>query len=202
MGFKFVVVGLALVVCLSAAALGADPLNVVPEFPPEEMSGSVIREEVSEGLYGAADDPSLSFRNESLFYTERQTGMSPGAVTRVPVRYAPIAGNWSFTLTGAATSYLTLNLYQNQDAVSGYGVLMDNGAMAQVTAAGTILGDKVALFVTPVASQSLYRLSLTVSPGSLNGNFIYTAPGTTQPGVAFGKLLAAQPSAVPLPLTA
>lgn len=202
MGFKFVVMVLALVACLSAVALGADPVNAVPEFPPEEMSGSVIKEEVTEGVYGPADDPSLSFRNESLFYTDRQTGMSPGAVTRVPVRYAPIAGNWSFTLTGAATSYLTLNLYQVQDAVSGYGVMTQDGAMAQVTAAGSILGDRVALFVTPVASQSLYRLSLTISPGSLNGNFIYTAPGVTQPGIASGKLLAASPAAAPVSLTA
>ncbi len=195
MGFKLVVMGFALLVCLCAAALGVDPVKTVPEFPTEDMSGSVIREEVTEGIYGPADDPSLSFRNESLFYTDRQTGMSPGAVTRVPVRYAAIAGNWSFTLTGAATSYLTLNLYQNQDAVSGYGVLMENGAVAQVTAAGSILGDRVALFVTPVASQSLYRLSLTISPGSLNGDFIYTAPGTVQPGIASGKLLAARPAA-------
>jgi len=202
MGFKFVIMGLALVACLSAAALGSNPVNIVPEFPTEEMSGSVIREEVTKGIYSSADDPSLSFRNESLFYTERQTGMSPGAVTRVPIRYAPIAGNWSFTLTGAATSYLTLNLYQSQDAVWGYGVLMENGAMAQVTAAGTILGDRLALFVTPVISQSLYRLSLTISPGSLNGNFIYTAPGVTQPGVVFGRLLAASPVAAPVPLTA
>ncbi|WP_348304308.1 hypothetical protein [Methanothrix sp.] len=196
MGFKFVFMALALVVCLSAAALGAD---AVPKFPTEDMSGSVIREEVQEGLYGAADDPSLSFRNESLFYIDRQTGMSPNAVTKVPVRYVAIAiaGNWSFTLTGAATSYLTLNLYQNQDAVSGYGILMQNGNAAQVTAAGTILGDRVALFVSPVQSQGLYRLSLTITPGSMNGSFVYTAPGVTQPGIASGKLLSVQPVAVP-----
>ena len=58
MGFKFVLMALALVACLSAAALGA---NAVPEFPTEDMSGSVIREEVQEGVYGVADDPSLSF---------------------------------------------------------------------------------------------------------------------------------------------
>jgi len=202
MGFKFVVMVLALVVCLSAAAMGVDPVNAVPEFPPEEMSGSVIREEVREGIYSAADDASLSFRNESLFYTDRHTGMSPNAVTRVPVRYAAIAGNWSFTLTGAATSYLTLNLYQNQDAVWGYGVMTQSGAMAQVTAAGTILGDRVALFVIPVASQSLYRMSLTITPGSMNGSFIYTAPGVTQPGVAFGRLLSAPPAAISIPLMA
>ncbi len=199
MGFKVVFMALALVVCLSAAALGA---NAVPEFPTGDMSGSVIKEEVQEGLYGAADDPSLSFRNESLFYIDRQTGMSPNAVTRVPVRYAAIAGNWSFTLTGAATSYLTLNLYQNQDAVSGYGILMQNGAVAEVTAAGTILGDRVALFVSPVQSQGLYRLSLTITPGSMNGSFVFTAPGVTQPGIASGKLLSVQPVAVPVALIA
>jgi hypothetical protein len=199
MGFKFVLMALALVACLSAAALGAD---AVPEFPTEDMSGSVIREEVQEGVYGAADDPSLSFRNESLFYIDRQTGMSPNAVTKVPVRYVAIAGNWSFTLTGAATSYLTLNLYQNQDAVSGYGILMQNGNAAQVTVAGTILGDRVALFVSPVQSQGLYRLSLTITPGSMNGSFVYTAPGVTQPGIASGKLLSVQPVAVPVALIA
>ncbi|MGV8088922.1 MAG: hypothetical protein ACP5OM_01450 [Methanothrix sp.] len=199
MGFKVVFMALALVVCLSAAALGA---NAVPEFPTGDMSGSVIKEEVQEGLYGAADDPSLSFRNESLFYIDRQTGMSPNAVTRVPVRYAAIAGNWSFTLTGAATSYLTLNLYQNRDAVSGYGILMQNGAVAEVTAAGTILGDRVALFVSPVQSQGLYRLSLTITPGSMNGSFVFTAPGVTQPGIASGKLLSVQPVAVPVALIA
>jgi len=120
----------------------------------------------------------------------------------VPVRYVAIAGNWSFTLTGAATSYLTLNLYQNQDAVSGYGILMQNGNAAQVTAAGTILGDRVALFVSPVQSQGLYRLSLTITPGSMNGSFVYTAPGVTQPGIASGKLLSVQPVAVPVALAA
>lgn len=202
MGFKFVAMALALVACLSAAAQGADPVNAVPEFPTEEMSGSQIKEEVTEGVYGPGEDPSLSFRNESLFYTDRGTGMSPNAVTRVPIKYAPIAGNWSFTLTGAATSYLNLNLFQNQDAVSGYGVLMREGVLAQVTAAGTVLGDRVALFVTPVESQSLYRLSLTITPGSMNGDYIYTAPGVIQPGIASGKLLASFAATAPVSLAA
>lgn len=202
MGFKFMVMALALILCFSATALGAGQKNAFPEFPTEDMSGSLIREEVQEGVYSPGDDPSLSFRNESLFYTDRQTGMSPNAVTRVPARYAPIAGNWSFTLTGADTSYLNLNLYQNQDAVYGYGVLMRNAVPSQVTAAGTMLGDRVALFVTPVGSQNLYRLSLTITPGSINGNYVYSAPGVTQPGVVFGKLLAMPVAAVPVQLAA
>jgi len=28
--------------------------------------------------------------------------------------------------------------------------------------------------VSPVQSQGLYRLSLTITPGSMNGSFVYT----------------------------
>jgi hypothetical protein len=31
----------------------------------------------------------------------------------------------------------------------------------------------------------------------MNGSFVYTAPGVTQPGIASGKLLSVQPVAVP-----
>jgi hypothetical protein len=79
---------------------------------------------------------------------------------------------------------------------------MQNGNAAQVTAAGTILGDRVALFVSPVQSQGLYRFSLTITTGSMNGSFVFTAPGLTQPGIASGKLLSVQPVAVPVALAA
>jgi hypothetical protein len=36
----------------------------------------------------------------------------------------------------------------------------------------------------------------------MNGSFVYTAPGVTQPGIASGKLLSVQPVAVPVALAA
>ncbi len=162
------------VACLSMTAFGLDPM-VQPTFPADGMSGSEITEEVQGGVYTDINDSSLSYRNESLFITNKYTGMSPNAVkkgVRTPVMiywnglgyapYAPVAGNWSFTLTSVDTSYIRLGLYQNGDAVSGNGVLTYNGFNTPVTASGTVLGDRLALFVTPANTQNLYRLSLTI----------------------------------------
>ncbi len=205
MGFKCVLIALALVMCLSMTTLGLDPVQ--PKFPTDEMSGSEIIQEVQSGVYTNPDDASLSFRNESLFIIDKYTGMSPNAVKlgyRAPVNiywngrgYAPVAGNWSFTLTSVDTSYLNIGLYQIEDGVSGYGQLTHNGFTTPVTAGGTVLGDRLALFVTPVGTQNLYRFSLTIMPGTMNGDYVFTAPGITQPGVAFGSLLSSQAPSVP-----
>ena len=213
MGFKCVLIALALVMCLTITTLGLDPVQ--PKFPTDEMSGSEIYKEVQGGVYTDINDASLSFQNESLFITNKYTGMSPNAVkkgVRTPVKiywnglgyapYAPAAGNWSFTLTSAGTSYLNLGLYQNGDAVSGSGMLTSNGFNTPVTASGTVLGDRLSLFVTPANTQNLYRFSLTVLPGTMNGDYVFTAPGITQPGVAFGSLLASTAPSVPATQTA
>jgi hypothetical protein len=213
MGFKCVVIALALVVCLSNMTFGLGPKdNIVQPFPTEDMSGSEIYQEVQGGVYTDVNDSTLSFRNESLFLINKYTGMSPNAVgkgVRTPVKiywnglsYAPVGGNWSFTLTSVDTSYLRLDLYQNGDAVSGSGVLTYHGFNTPVSAAGTVLGDRLALFVTPAGTQNLYRFSLTITPGSMNGDYVFTAPGVTQPGVAFGSLLSSQAPSVPAQPTA
>lgn len=209
MGFKCVLIALAFVACLCTTAFALGPKNefVEPEFPGEGMSGSQIYQEVREGVYDDIKDSALSFRNESLFIVNKNTGMSPSATSkgiRTPVMiywnglsYAPVAGNWSFTMTSFDSSYLRLSLYQNGDAVSGSGVLTYNGFNTPVTAGGTVLGDRLALFVTPVGTQNLYRFSLTITPGSMSGDYVFTAPGITQPGVAFGSLLSSQAPFVP-----
>jgi len=195
MGFRNVVIALALIGCLSATVFAEGPQNqiVEPQSPGEDMSGSVI-----------LNDSDLSFRNESLFFVRKDTGMSPNVPAngvRTPVGIiqglgiAPAAGSWSFTLTDTATRYLRLDLYQTVDAVFGSGELMDRGTTAQVTAGGTVLGDRLSLYVTPIGTQNLYRFSLTIKPGSMDGDYIFTAPGITQPGVAFGSLVAPQGTA-------
>jgi len=208
MGFKSVIIALALIECFSATAFAQGPKNqiVEPPFPGENMSGSQIYNEVRQGVYTNPNDSELSFRNESLFIIRKDTGMSPNVPAkgvRTPVKVihglgiAPAAGSWSFILTDVATRNLKLNLYQTADAVFGSGELIDNGISTQVTAGGTVLGDRLSLYVTPIGTQNLYRFSLEIKPGSMDGDYVFTAPGTTQPGVAFGSLIAPQ-GAVPL----
>lgn len=203
MGFKCVLIALAFVACLCMTSFAQGPKNeiVEPDFPGEDMSGSQIYQEVHGGVYDDLNDSTLSFRNESLFVIRKDTGMSPhvpGKGVRTPVTVitglglAPAAGSWAFTLNDVDTSYLKLDLYQINDAVFGSGDLADNGVVTPVTAGGSVLGDRLALFVMPTGSQNMYRFSLTIKPGSMDGEFIFTAPGITQPGVAFGSLLAPQ----------
>ncbi|HUS76786.1 MAG TPA: hypothetical protein VMY43_12385 [Methanothrix sp.] len=213
MGFKCVVIALAFVACLCMTAFAQGPKNeiVEPEFPGEDMSGSQIYEEVREGVYDNPNDAALSFRNESLFLIRKDTGMSPHVPdngVRTPVTVvkglgvAPAAGSWALTLNDVGKSYLKLNLYQTADAVFGSGELAVNGVVTAVTAGGSVLGDRLALFVIPAGSQNMYRFSLTIKPGSMSGEYIFTAPGITQPGVAFGSLLSLQSSVAPALQTA
>jgi hypothetical protein len=213
MGFKYVVIALAFVACLcmTAFALGPKDEYVEPMFPVENTSGSQIYKEVREGVYNDRNDSALSFRNESLFVIRKDTGMSPhvpGKGVRTPVTVvrglgvAPAAGSWAFTLNDVDKSYLKLDLYQTADAVFGSGELAVNGVVTAVTAGGSVLGDRLALFVIPAGSQNMYRFSLTIEPGSMSGEYILTAPGITQPGVAFGSLLALQGYVAPAQQTA
>ena len=200
MGFQSVVLALALIGCLVLTASSQGPKNYInePDFPTDEMSGSQIYKEVSKGEYTDTGESQLSFRNQSLFIVRKDTGMSPG-VPEKSVRYAPIlisslgpapvAGSWYLTLTDTATRYLKLNLNQNLDAVFGNGELIEGSATIPITAGGTVLGDRLAMFVTPVGSQYIYRFSLSLTPGSMDGDYIFSGPGVTQPGVAFGSMV-------------
>jgi len=214
MGFKYVVIALAFVACLCMTTFAQGPKNeiVEPEFPGEDMSGNQIYQEVRDvGPYDDPGDSALSFRNESLFIIREDTGMSPhvpGKDVRTPVvvikglGVAPAAGSWAFTLSDQDKSYLKIDLYQTADAVFGSGELADNGVVTAVTAGGSVLGDRLALFVIPAGSQNMYRFSLTIKPGSMAGEYIFNAPGITQPGVAFGSLLSPLGSAAPATQTA
>ena len=212
MGFKCMVLALVFVACLCMTAFALGSEYVEPEFPGEDMSGQQIYQEVQEvGPYDDPGDSALSFRNESLFTIRKDTGMSPhvpgrGLWTPVSVirglGVAPAAGSWAFVLNDVVKSYLMLDLYQTADAVFGSGELAHNGVVTPVTAGGSVLGDRLALFVIPTGSQNMYRFSLTIKPGSMDGEYIFTAPGITQPGVAFGSLLSLQGASSPALQTA
>jgi len=203
---KSVVLALALIVCLAIPAFAImppGPKSIVNQpFPNQNMSGYQITQEVTTGSDTTPSNSDLSFRNESLFLINKYTGMSPGAGkgarTPVIIGYSvPVAGVWSLTLTDIGTKSLTLTLFQSGDAVFGSGQLTSGSSMTQVTAGGTLLDDKLALFVIPAgSSSSLYRFSLTIRPGSMGGDYLYSAPGITQPGIAYGSAIAPQGLAV------
>lgn len=196
MGIKFSILALSLAACLCMTVVQ----SVEPQDSEDYLSGSQIRDEVGWGKYTDVNDSSLSFRNESLFIIRKDTGMSlnvpdqgvrsPAIVGRMGVAMA--AGSWALTLNDLDKKYLKLDLYQSGDGVFGSGELAEGAAVTPVTAGGSVMGNQLALFVVPAGSQNMYRFSLTIQAGSMNGDYIFTAPGVNQPGVAFGSLIAPQ----------
>ncbi len=145
-----------------------------------------------------ADEIKASFQYEDLFNISPSTGMSPNATANlvktsgVVVVGGPafIGGYWYFDLRDTASNTMMLNLSQYQEAVFGAGNITMGSSVVPVTAGGTIQANKLNLYVMPEGSSSLYRMSLTVASASMNGNYVLTAPGITQPGIVFGRLIA------------
>jgi hypothetical protein len=186
MGSKIVILVLALMLCSANPVASQVAKNYTTEtpFPIQDLLGKQIVTDVRE-----------AFKNESQFTTRHDTSMRPemsGSVVRkpklniVPLGLATTAGKWSLNLTDARPKHLSLNLYQSEDAVFGYGNLTDNGTIEQLTAGGTVMGDRLAMYIIPVSSQNPYRMWLTLRPGSMEGGYILSSPGVLQYGSAIG----------------
>jgi hypothetical protein len=176
MGFKSTILILVVLSCLAIQVIAQDTYNTSP----------------------ISDEIKKSFQNEELFNISPSTGMSPNATAQLTKTSgvvlvgtaAIVSGSWSLNLRDTTSSTMQLNLSQYQDAVFGSGDVTIGSTVTPVTAGGTMQGDRLNLYVVPEGSASLYRMSLTISPGSMNGNYVLTAPGVTQPGIVFGSLTA------------
>jgi len=188
MGFRGVVLMLALAACLVLPASCQGPKNIPVEqpFSDDSLSGEGINSDVKS-----------AFQDESIFKIREDTGMSPGVPdedVRTPqaviiaLGMVPVAGSWNLILTDTSTKYLHLNLIQSDDAVIGNGELMDERGTVQVFAGGTVMGDRLALYVIPAGASSLYRLALQILPGSMKGSYVYSGQGFAVPGMASGSI--------------
>jgi hypothetical protein len=175
MKFRISILVLTVLICSAAQVMAQDTYNT-----------SSVSEDVKQ-----------SFQNEDLFNTSAATGMSPNATAHL-VAYpivvvrgsAQVSGSWSLNLRDKAASTMRLNLNQYQDAVFGFGDVTAGGIVTNVSVGGTMVGNRLNLYVTTEGSSNLYRMTLTVAPGSMNGNYLFTAPGITQPGIVYGSLTA------------
>ena len=189
MGFRSVILVLALILCFVNPAFSQVAKNYTaePSSPIQVLLGKQIATDVRE-----------VFKNESLITARHDAGMRLGVsrsvarkpqVNIVPQGPAPAAGNWSLNLTDGRPKHMSLNLCQSEDAVFGYGNLTDNDTIEQLTAGGTVMGDRLAMYIIPVSSQNLYRMWLTLRSGSVKGSYILSSPGFLQYGSAIGTLI-------------
>jgi hypothetical protein len=84
---------------------------------------------------------------------------------------ANVAGNWTFGLRDNKNRVLALTLFQSDNAVSGTGTINDGGDTQEVSASGSIQGDKLSLNATSSGNINLYQLVLTTNGNSASGEY-------------------------------
>jgi hypothetical protein len=190
MGFRSVVLALALAACLALPA-GCQGSKNLPEgepFSQDDLSGK-----------GIISDVKSAFQDEDIFMTREDTGMSPGVPDKgvrtpqaviIGLSTMPVAGSWNLILSESSTKQLHLSLIQSDDAVMGVGELMEGGGAVQVYAGGTVMGDRLALYVIPAGAYGLYRMAMQILPGSMRGSYVYSGQGFAVPGMASGSMAA------------
>lgn len=74
-----------------------------------------------------------------------------------------VTGAWSFDLMGKTPEKVKLYLTQNEEAISGSGIITQGKESKKVIASGCISGDRMSLAVAPEGSLDQYRLNLSFS---------------------------------------
>jgi hypothetical protein len=98
------------------------------------------------------------------------------------------AGNWSFRLRDSKKNrVLALTLFQSYNAVFGTGRINDGGDTLEVSASGSVEGDKLYLEATTSGTIILYRLALTESGNTASGEYrAFSTGNETWKGLADG----------------
>jgi hypothetical protein len=151
---------------------------------------------------------SITYSQEDIFNVSKETELSQGLSIKDsgvhPVNIGSgsltnVAGSWSFNLSDTiATRSLKLMLYQNNDAVFGFGDITILGNSTSAYAGGTIKGNNLTLYVISDREPSLYKIETIVGPDSMDGNYIFSTKQKAQErGKATGGLAVAS-SAIPI----
>lgn len=161
--------------------VASDELNL------DDLSGSSIQGDVSE-----------AFKGESLFYIDKDTGMSLGAengsivstsaseTTTTP--WSNVAGRWTLSLIDSESRTVDLTLSQYGNEVFGKGYMTTGSNTQELTAAGLTEGTTLTLRLVTVSGYSMYRLKATVTGNSIFGTYTaYSSDGAFWAGNCNGN---------------
>jgi|GEM_PF-6845059 len=114
------------------------------------------------------------------------TGSRIGSVgSSTPTTSFNATGTWSLDLKDYMERSLKLTLYQIEDVVTGYGNLNSGKNSMDVTAAGSVSGGSIDLFISPSGGLNVYRMRLVQSGQSLSGDYqAYSSDGAVWSGTA------------------
>ncbi len=111
-------------------------------------------------------------------------GTSVGGVS---VAKANLTGTISLNLIDGITRQLSLNVYQNEDLLLGYGNMSTGTGSQRVAAAGSLTANGMVLYITGIDVPEVYRLEITGSGASLAGRYqAFIANGAAWSGSVTG----------------
>lgn len=165
---------------LGIAGSTGDPLDA--SQLGESMSMPLPQELIEEGR-----DAGVIAKSNPLYKPEsEQPGFSPGIEPEKsannPADKVNVTGAWSFDLEGKALEQMKLYLVQNEDVITGKGIINRENRTENATANGSVVGEKIYLNVNPVGVSDLYRLNLSLTSLDSGTYTAYAANGTSRSG--------------------
>jgi hypothetical protein len=119
--------------------------------------------------------------------TGKKTPQTQGSI-QPKARLLSPSGKWHLDLQDTMDRVVDLEMYQSSDAVFGRGTITVGSVSQDVTATGTVSGNKLALDIFS-SDLSLFRLALTMSGKALSGDYhSYSASYVSGHGIAMGKI--------------
>ncbi len=96
-----------------------------------------------------------------------------------------VSGKWLLNLEGGRD--VEISLIQNSGVVFGIGSITEDNTTSQVSASGSLSGDKLKLDLVSFGSINLYKLSITPDSASASGSYTaYSASGEPVSGSVSG----------------
>jgi len=98
------------------------------------------------------------------------------------------SNRWHLNLRDTTDRVVELEMYQSNDVMFGKGTIAVDGDARNVTATGTVTGNKLNVDIL-TSDLSLFRLALTMNGKSLSGDYhIYSTSYVPGKGIAMGKI--------------
>jgi hypothetical protein len=158
-----------------SAALAVDEVD-----PLGSATGDEIASTNSQDLLGNAT-PVITGKNLPGSMAEQQP-------TQPQARLLSPNSNWSLSLIDNLDRSVVISMFQSNNVLFGKGTISAAGSMQEISATGTIDGNKASLDVLS-DDMTLFRISLTMNGKSLSGDYHgYSASYVPWKGIAMGKI--------------
>ena len=175
-----------ILIFLTLSAAAQDPGNFLN---PGDIASNTV---VSPNIKNASEEDPLNPVQDlkgvaTPVIMGKNTPVNPGP-SQPKARLLSPSNKWHLDLQDTKDRVIDLQLYQSNDAVFGRGTIVVESASQNVTATGTVSGNKLALDIL-TSDLSLFRLALTMSGKSLSGDYhSYSASYVPGQGIAMGKI--------------